>query len=172
MNQAVSELPGTAHMQPMIQIPVPTLMVYLPGHEVLAPGLPEERCVLTVEARDNLQKGTITVGADDCIAVADGLGAFQDVGLEGKYPAEESVILPAYIIAGPGLPVLIPGGGAVISSQAEVDQIDSPFHAVDADGYLFSREWLDNWEGSGPLIWETAGREGTASPVFPITAWR
>ncbi|MFJ5695972.1 hypothetical protein ACIP9X_19260 [Arthrobacter sp. NPDC093125] len=121
----------------MTQISVPALMVYLAGHELLAPGLPEERCVLTAEARDNLQKGAITVGADDCFAVADGLGGFKDVGLGGTYPAEESVILPAYIIAGPGLPALIPGGGAAIASQAEVDQIRFEFYAIDGTGALF-----------------------------------
>jgi hypothetical protein len=155
----------------MTQIPIPTLNVYLPGHELLVPGLPEERCVLSAETRGNLPKGTITVGADDCFAVADGLGGFQDVGLEGTYSAEDSVTLPAYIIAGPGLPVLIPGPGAVIATQDEVDQITFGFHAVDANGCLFSWEWLDNWEAFGPMIWETAGQEGVASPVFPITAW-
>lgn len=155
----------------MTQIPVPALNVYLPGHELLAPGLPEERCVLTEEARFDLPKGTITIGADDCFAVADGLGGFQDVGLEGTYPAEESVLLPAYIIAGPSLPVLIPGGGAAISSQAEVDQISFGFHAIDANGSLFTRDWVDTWESVGPFAWETDGQEGTASPVFPITAW-
>lgn len=158
-------------MEPMTQIPVPTLNVYLPGHEQVVPGLPAERCVLTPEARDNLPKGTITIGADDCFAVADGLGGFQDVGLEGTYPPEESVVLPAYIIAGPDLPVLIPGPGAVITNQGEVDQITFGFHAVDADGSLFSWEWLDNWEAFGPMIWVTAGQEGVALPVFPITAW-
>jgi hypothetical protein len=44
-------------MMPMTKISVPFLDVYLPGHEVLVPGLPEERCVLTAEARNNLQKG-------------------------------------------------------------------------------------------------------------------
>ncbi|MHA7289545.1 hypothetical protein ACX80V_07865 [Arthrobacter sp. MDT3-24] len=155
----------------MTKIHVPTLNVYLPGHEELAPGLPEERCVLTAEARDSLPKGTITVGADDCFAVADGQGGFHDVGLAGTYPPEESVILPAYIIAGPGLPALITGGGAVISSQAEVDQMDFPFHAIDANGSLFAREWLDNWEAFGPFIWETAGQAEAFSPAFPITAW-
>jgi hypothetical protein len=155
----------------MTQISVPTLNVYLPGHELLVPGLPEERCVLTAEARGSLPKGTITVGADDCFAVADGLGGFQDVGLEGTYSPEESVILPAYIIAGPELPVLIPGPGAVFSSQAEVDQITFSFNAVDASGSLFSWEWLDNWEAFGPMIWAAAGQEGEATPVFPVTAW-
>ncbi|MBE4719552.1 hypothetical protein [Pseudarthrobacter sp. AB1] len=155
----------------MTQISVPTLNVYLPGHEHLVPGLPEERRVLTADARDNLPKGTITIGADDCFAVADGLGGFHDVGLEGTYSAEDSVVLPAYIIAGPSLPTLIPGPGAVISSQAEVDQVSFGFHAVDANGSLFSWEWLDNWEAFGPMIWETAGQKGVALPVFPIDAW-
>jgi hypothetical protein len=47
----------------MTQISVPTLNVYLPGHELLVPGLPEERCVLTAEVRGSLPKGTITVAS-------------------------------------------------------------------------------------------------------------
>ncbi|MBT2568544.1 hypothetical protein J7I84_18995 [Arthrobacter sp. ISL-85] len=155
----------------MTKISVPTLNVYQPGHEVLAPGLPEERCILTAEARDNLPEGTITIGADNCLAVADGQGGFNDVGLEGPYSPEDSVVIPAYVIAGPDLPVLIAGPGAVFSSQAEVDQISFGFHAVDANGSLFSWEWLDNWEAFGPMVWATAGKDGVASPVFPVTAW-
>lgn len=155
----------------MSQIPIPTLDVYLPGHEVLAPGLPEEHCILTAEARDNLPKGTITYGADDCLAVADGLGGFNNLGLEGTYSPEDSVVLPAYISAGPGLPVLIPGPAAVFNNQAEVHEITFAFHAADANGSLFSCEWLDNWEAFGRMIWETVGQEGEASPDFPLTAW-
>lgn len=155
----------------MTEIPIPTLNVYLPGHEQLIPGLPEERCILTAEARASLPKGTITIGADDYLAVADGQGGFHDIGLEGTYPAEDSVVLPAYIIAGPDLPVLIPGPGAVFASQAEVDQISFGFYAVDASGSLFSWEWLDNWEAFGPMIWLAAGERVAATPVFPVTAW-
>lgn len=158
-------------MGSMTKISIPTLNVYRPGREELIPGLPEERCVLTVEARDSLPKGTITVGADDCLAVADGQAGFQDIGLTGTYPAEDSVVLPAYIIAGPDLPVLIPGPGAVIASQAEVDQISFGFYAVDASGNLFSWEWLDNFEAFGPMIWLSAGERVAATPVFPVTAW-
>lgn len=71
--------------------------------------LPEDRCLRTPEARENLPKGTITIDADDCHAVADGNSGFRDVGLIGTYPGE-SVVLPPYVIAGPGLPVLLPGG--------------------------------------------------------------
>lgn len=156
----------------MTQISVPALDVFSLGHEELAPELPDERCVRTPEDRANLPKGTITYGADACIAVAEGHGGFQAAGMDGFYSPEEGVVLPAYIVAGPDLPVLVTGGGAAFSNQAEVDQIDFPFCAVDADGALFGWSWLDNWEGEGPLIWETAGQEGVASPVFPITAWR
>lgn len=71
----------------MTQIPIPTLNVYLPGHELLVPGLPEDRCVRTAEARSNLPKGAITIDADDCHAVADGNGSFYAVGLDGSFPA-------------------------------------------------------------------------------------
>lgn len=156
----------------MTQISVPALDVYLLGHEELAPELPEERCVRTSEDRANLPKGTITYGADACIAVAEGRGGFQSAGMEGVYSPEEGVVLPAYIIAGPDLPALVTDGGVVFSSQAEVDQVDFPFYAVDANGALFCWEWIDNWEGEGPLFWTTAGQKGVASPLFPITAWR
>ena len=117
----------TANVGSMTRTSVPALDVYLPGHEVLAPGLPQERCVLAAGAGDNLPRGTITNGADDCLAVTDGWGGFQDVELEGAYSPEDSAVLPAYIITGPDLPVLIPGPGAVFSSQAEVARSASGF---------------------------------------------
>lgn len=41
----------------MTEIPVAVFIVHVAGTALLPPGLPEERCVLTVEARDNLPKG-------------------------------------------------------------------------------------------------------------------
>lgn len=64
----------------MTQIPVPALNVHLPGHELLAPGLPEERWVLTEEARFDLPKGTITIGADDCLLSQMGWEVFRTWG--------------------------------------------------------------------------------------------
>lgn len=133
--------------------------------------LPEDRCVRTPEDRAKLPKGTITIGSDDCHAVADGNGGFHDVGLAGPFPAEESVILPAYIIAGPGLPILLPGsGGAILSSQHHVHGIRYEFYAVDTAGKLFRWTALDDLHER--FAWETAGQVGEASPAFPITAWQ
>lgn len=53
-----------------------------------------------------------------------------------------------------------------------MDQISVGFHAVDANGSLFTRDWVDTWESVGPIAWETAGQEGTTSPVFPVIAWQ
>ncbi|MDQ1053078.1 hypothetical protein QE394_001006 [Arthrobacter sp. SORGH_AS 212] len=154
----------------MPHISVPTLNVYQPGCELLAPGLAVERCVLTPEARASLPKGTITIDADDCHGVADGNDGFRAVGLGGTYPADQSAVLPAYVIAGPDLPTLIPGGGAVLSRQELVDGVRYEFYAIDTAGDLFRWTGLDDlYEG---FAWETAGQEGEASPVFPITAWQ
>lgn len=135
----------------------------------LADGLPEERCVRTEEARAALPAGTITIGADDCCAVATGDGTFTDTGLAGSYPADESVVLPAYIVAGPGLPALIPGENTVLHSQHEADQAQDEFYAVDANGALFS--WWSDEESSGTFRWVTAGQSEPAQPAFPVTAW-
>lgn len=154
----------------MTNIPAAAFIVHSPGAAKTATGLPEERCVRTAESRETLPKGTITIDADDCYAVADGNGGFGAIGLDGTYPGTESVILPAYIIAGPGHPVLVPGGGAVLESQADVDQVFSEFLAIDANGGLFM--WDDTWENFGTFAWESVGHTGKASPVFPVTAWR
>lgn len=45
-------------------------------------------------------QGGITIDADDCFGVSDGNGAFGSIGLEGTYPANESVVLPAFISGG------------------------------------------------------------------------
>lgn len=135
----------------------------------LAAGLPEERCIRTEQARAVLPAGTIAIDADECYAVADGNDTFQSTGLDGAFPAHESVVLPAYVIAGPGLPPLIPGGGRELVNQSEADQNCFQFHAVDAHGCLFS------WDSVGGSVvdfaWETAGRLEEAAPVFPITVW-
>ncbi len=135
----------------------------------LAAGLPEERCVRTEEACAALPAGTITIDADECCAVAVGDGTFQDIGLEGSFPAGEGVILPAYIVAGPALPVLIPGENTVLGSQAEADANWFEFHAVDAAGTLLA--WRESSESRGTYSWETVGRMEPATPVFPVTAW-
>lgn len=133
----------------------------------LAEGLPEERCVRTAEARAALPAGTITIAADDCTAVAVGDGTFKDTGLEGTFPADESVALPAYIVAGPGLPAMVPGG-STLASQDEVDAIGWDITAVDAAGTL-----LDWWAGEPGFEarWEAAGQVEPATPVFPVIAW-
>lgn len=147
-------------------IVIPSLVSIVRAFDAL---LPEERCVRTPEARSILPKGTITIDADDCHAVADGNGGFRDIGLTGTFPASDSVVLPAYVIAGPGLPTLLPGGGAVLPRQDLVDGIRYEFYAIDSTGSLF------RWTGLDDLFerftWETAGQTRTASPVFPITAW-
>lgn len=135
----------------------------------LADGLPEDRCVRTAEARAALPAGTITIGADDCCAVAVGDGTFTDTRLPGTYPAAESVMLPAYIVAGPGLPVSLPGGGTVLHGQEEAEAIREEFHAVDATGTLYSRDATDDLYSE--FAWFTAGRDEPGTPVFPVTAW-
>lgn len=152
----------------MTAIPTAGFIVYSGGAS-LAAGLPEERCVRTAEARAALPAGTVTIDADECYAVADGHGAFQCTGLNGAFPAHESVVLPAYIIAGPGLPPLIPGGGRELVSQDEADQNRFEFEAVDAYGSLF--RWASVGDSFVDFAWETAGRTGNAAPVFPITTW-
>lgn len=133
----------------------------------LADGLPEERCIRSGEARAALPAGTITIDADQCCAVAVGDGTFQDVGLDGSFPAHESVVLPAYIIAGPGLAVLVPGG-TTLAGQAEAG-VDYEFHAVDAAGTLLA--WRESSESRGTYGWESVGQTEPATPVFPVTAW-
>lgn len=135
----------------------------------LADGLPEERCVRTEEARTALPAGTITIGADECCAVAVGDGTFTDTRLDGTFPAEESVLLPGYVIAGPGLPVLIPGGSTVLHSQGEADTAGIEFHAVDAAGALFSWDSIDDLYDR--FAWFAAGESEPGTPVFPVTAW-
>lgn len=135
----------------------------------LVDGLAEERCVRTEEQRAALPAGTITIGADDCCAVAVGDGTFTDTRLPGSYPAAESVLLPAYIVAAPGLPVVIPGGSTVLHSQEEADAVRDEFHAVDASGTLFSRDSTDDFYER--FAWFTAGRDEPVQPAFPVTAW-
>ncbi|MFC4394677.1 hypothetical protein [Arthrobacter sedimenti] len=146
---------------------IPSLVSIVHGFNAL---LPAERRVLTAEAREKLPRGTITIDSDDCHAVADGNGGFLDVGLAGTYPAEQSAVLPVYVIAGPGLPPLVPGGGAILSSQADLDGIRYEFYAIDTAGDLLRWTALDDLYER--FAWEAAGQEGEASPVFPITAWQ
>lgn len=154
----------------MTAIPTATVIVYGAVPAGLTPGLPEERCVRTPEARAGLPVGSITIDADECCAVADGRGGFLSTGLEGVFPAHESVVLPAYIIAGPGLPPSIPGGSRVLASQTEVDPNRFDFHAIDSTGSLF--RWDSVGDSFVDFAWETTGRTGEVLPVFPITAWR
>lgn len=153
----------------MTAVPTPVFIVYR-GGATLADGLAEDRCIRTEEDLDALPAGTVTIDADECYAVADGNGGFVATGMDGTFPGHESVILPGYVIAGPGMPPLIPGGGRELVSQAEVDPISFQLYAVDAHGSLFC------WEAVGDSFedfsWEAAGRIGTASPIFPILAWR
>lgn len=153
----------------MTVMPAPTFIVYR-GGAALADGLTEDRCIRTKEARDALPAGTITIDADECYAVADGRGGFLAPGLEGTFPGHESVVLPAYLIAGPDIPPLIPGGGIELVSQDEVDRSSFQIFAVDARGSLFC--WEPDGDRFENFAWETAGRSGAASPVFPIVAWR
>lgn len=152
----------------MTAIPIATFIVYN-GGATLAAGLAEERCVRTAQARAELPGGTITIDADDCYAVADGRGGFHCTGLDGTFPAPESVVLPAYVIAGPGLPPLIPGGGRDLVCQDEVEENCFEFEAIDAMGSLF--KWASDGDMFVDFAWEAAGQIGQASPVFPITAW-
>lgn len=153
----------------MTAIQVARIIVFGPRGAHLADGLPEERCVRTAEDRAALPSGTITIDADECCAVAVGDDTFQDVGLDGSFPGNESVVLPAYIVAGPGLPVLIPGENSVLRSQAEADANWFEFQAIDAEGTLLA------WHQEGDFVdsyrWEAAGRTEPATPVFPVTAW-
>lgn len=153
----------------MTAIPIPTIIIYGGGPARLAPELPKERSVLTEQARDELAAGTIIIDADECYAVADGRGGFQSTGLDGTYPGHQNVVLPAYVIAGPGVPPLIPGGARELVNQGEVDQNCFQFHAVDAHGRLFS--WDSVGDSLVDFAWETAGRVEEAAPVFPIAAW-
>nr|BFE45323.1 hypothetical protein GCM10017547_32160 [Pseudarthrobacter oxydans] len=163
--QAGSDWAVPAHMATMTVIP--SLMSIVRSFDAL---LPEDRCVRTPEGRASLPKGTVTIDADDCHGVADGEGSFHAVGLNGTYPAEQSAVLPAYVIAGPGLPPLVPGGGAILSSQHHVDGIHYEFYAIDTTGNLFRWTGLDDLYER--FAWETAGQEGEVSPVFPVTAWQ
>ncbi|HEX9088650.1 MAG TPA: hypothetical protein VF867_14110 [Arthrobacter sp.] len=153
----------------MTAIQVAKIIVFDGRGAALAAGLAEERCVRTAEACAALPAGTITIDADECCAVAVGDGTFQDIGLAGSYPAAESVVLPAYIIAGPGLPVLIPGEHTVLASQAAAGANRFEFNAVDASGTLLA--WHEEGDFSDSYVWEAAGKTEPATPVFPVTAW-
>lgn len=153
----------------MTAIPVPSIIVYDGRGACLADGLPEERCVRTDKALAALPAGTITVDADDCTAVAVGDGTFKDTGLDGSFPGAESVVLPAYIIAGPELPVLIPGGGAVLEVQAAADANYFDFRGIDAEGSLLL--WDARGEYWDDFAWFAAGQAEPVTPVFPVTAW-
>ncbi|MFC9772570.1 MULTISPECIES: hypothetical protein [unclassified Pseudarthrobacter] len=128
---------------------IPSLVSIVHSFDFL---LPEDRYVRTPEARANLPKGTITIDADDCHGVADGNGSFHDVGLGGTYPADQRAILPDYIIAGPGLPTLVPGGGAILAGQHPVDDVRYEFYAIDTAGELF------RWTGLDDLLNGSLGR--------------
>lgn len=152
-----------------MDIPSSTVIDYAGGAH-LAPGIPAERSVLTDAALSALPAGTITIDADECLAVAIGDGTFMDTGLDGSFPGAESVILPAYIVAAPGLPVEIPGGSVVLADQDAVDDARCDFRAVDAMGVLY--RWDDAADGRG-LAWEMAGSASrSVAPAFPVTAWR
>jgi hypothetical protein len=155
----------------MTKIPTPVFIVHEGGYHWVAPGAPEERCVLGPEVRDLLPTGTVTIDADECYAVAAGGGGFYLDEQEGVHLGDENVTPPAYIIAGPGLPALIPGGGAVLTSQAEADLVPHEFYAIDANGSLFM--WAAVWEEFGTFAWEkTGGYPGPTTPTFPITSWQ
>jgi hypothetical protein len=93
-----------------MNIPLAHVIDYADGGRRLAAGVPDDRAVLTDAARSALPAGTITIDADECPAMAVGDGTFLDAGLSGSFPGSQSVILPACIVAGPGLPVHIRGG--------------------------------------------------------------
>jgi hypothetical protein len=42
-------------------------------------------------------------------------------------------------------------------------------HAIDSTGALFRRDSVG--DSLFDFAWETAGQEGKATPVFPVTAW-
>jgi hypothetical protein len=152
-----------------MDIPFATVIDYTGGAHITA-GLPEERSVLTDAARDTLPAGTITIDADECTAVAAGDGTFMDTGLGGRFPGSASVALPAFIVAGPGLPLLIPGGSTSLIDQKAVNSAQCDFRAVDVQGVLF--RWDDAADGSG-FGWEKAGTaDRDVTPVFPVMAWR
>jgi hypothetical protein len=153
-----------------MNIPFAHVIDYADGGRRLAAGVSDDRAVLTDAARSALPAGTITIDADECSAMAVGDGTFLDAGLSGSFPGSQSVILPAYIVAGPGLPVHIPGGSAVLVEQESVDFADVDLLAVDLEGVLFRWEFAADGSGYG---WEKAGRRGRSEgPVFPVTAWR
>lgn len=78
--------------------------------------------------------------------------------------------LPPYIVAGPGLPLEVPGGSTVLTAQAQVDAVCYEFLAVDAMGTL--HRWTDTSDYASDFRWETAGITAPATPAFPVTAWR
>ncbi|WP_455834112.1 hypothetical protein [Pseudarthrobacter siccitolerans] len=65
---------------------------------------------------------------------------------------------------------MIPGGGAILSSPADLDGVRFEFFAIDSAGKLF------RWTGLDDLFeqftWETVGHVGPVAPVFPLTAWQ
>lgn len=151
-----------------MDVPLSVVIDYSGGAH-LAPGVPAERSVLTEAARSALPAGTITIDADECIAVAVGDGTFMDTGLDGSFPAAGAVVLPAYIVAGPGLAIHLPGGTTMLAAQDAVDAARCDFRAVDAEGILY--RWDDAAGGRG-FEWEAAGSSERTPPVFPVTAWR
>ncbi|MGN6443026.1 MAG: hypothetical protein ACTHL6_14160 [Arthrobacter sp.] len=85
-------------------------------------------------------------------------------------PGHSRAVLPAFIIAAPGLPAIVPGGGKIFLNQDEVDGLGSEFRAIDAERSLFV--WDDIFGDFGTFNWAPVGNAEKAAPVFPITTWR
>ena len=153
----------------MTAIHVATFIRYGRGGAQIAEGLPEERIVRTEAALAALPAGTIIIDADECTAVAVGDGTFSDNGLDGSFPAPGSVVLPGYIIAGPGLPVLIPGEATTLQSQDAADANYFDFRGIDAEGTLLL--WEPSEGSHLDFRWYAPGKTEPVDAVFPVTAW-
>lgn len=161
---------AAAHMILMTEIPTATFLIPTAEARTFGPDLPAKRQILAAPALDRLPRGAVLIDAAGNLAVADGSGGFQTTQAEGALPGHSRAVLPAFIIAGPGLPAIVPGGGKIFLSQDEVDSTGTEFHAIDAEGSLFV--WDDTWEDFGTFNWVPVGNAEKAAPVFPITAWR
>jgi hypothetical protein len=153
-----------------MDIPISTVIDYTGGGPRLVSEIPVNRQVLNDQRRSALPAGTVIIDADECLAVAVGDGTFMDTGLDGLFPGSDSVVLHAYIVAGPGLEVHLPGGSTVMAGQDAVDDIRCDIRAVDAQGVLY--RWDEAADGRG-FVWEKAGcTRHDNVPTFPVIAWR
>lgn len=149
-------------MTRMTEIPTATFLIPTARARTFGPDLPAKRQVLAAPALSRLPRGAVLIDAIGNFAVADGSGGFQTTQAEGAFAGHSRAVLPAFVIAAPGLPAIVPGGGKIFLSQDEVDRVGTEFQAIDAEGSLFV--WDDTFEDFGTFNWAPVGNAEKAAP--------